>query len=96
MKYIIQDRERLQALVNMVIRLCVPKKVGNFLNTEETISFSRRTLLHGVGSYGHGYVEQVCVVTTSKPQPAAGFMHCDGDKSSGLFWQYDITFQQFC
>jgi hypothetical protein len=29
-------------------KILVPKYVGNFLNSSETASFSRRTLLHGV------------------------------------------------
>jgi len=37
------DRDRWQALVNVVMYLWVPQNPGNFL-----ISFSRRTLLHGV------------------------------------------------
>jgi hypothetical protein len=45
--HLAQNREWWQALVNIVMNLQVPYKVGNFL-TERTISFSRRTLLHGV------------------------------------------------
>ena len=43
-----QDRDRWQALVNAVMYLWVPSNVGNFLTSCKLVSFSRRTLLHGV------------------------------------------------
>jgi hypothetical protein len=44
-----QDGDQWQALVNMVMNLQVPQKAENFLNNCVTVSFSRGTLLHGVG-----------------------------------------------
>jgi len=41
-------RHRDGALVNKVMNIRVPKETENFLNSCSTISFSRRTLLHGV------------------------------------------------
>jgi hypothetical protein len=46
-----QDRDRWWAVVNVVMNLWVLYNVDNFLTSQEPISFSRRTLLHGVSSY---------------------------------------------
>jgi hypothetical protein len=44
-----QNREGWQALVNVVMNLQIPYNVGNFLTSLEPVSFSRRSVLHGVG-----------------------------------------------
>jgi len=49
-----QDWDQWQALMKMVMNLCVPLKAGNVLTSWVTMSFSRRTLLHGVSSALHG------------------------------------------
>jgi hypothetical protein len=46
-----QYRDWRSTLVNMVMNLWVPKRWGPSL-AEHTISFSRRTLLHGVIYFG--------------------------------------------
>jgi hypothetical protein len=45
-----QDRDRWRALVYAVMNLWVSYNPGNFLTSWKPVSFSRRTLLHGVSS----------------------------------------------
>jgi hypothetical protein len=43
-----QDGDRWRALVSAVMNLRVTYNAGNFLTSCKPVSFSRRTLLHGV------------------------------------------------
>ena len=43
-----QDRDRWRTVVNALMILGVPLNAWNFLTRSEPVSFSRRTLLHGV------------------------------------------------
>jgi hypothetical protein len=46
--HLAQDRDQWRTLVTTVINLWIPQKAGNFLTSSAIISFSGRTLLHGV------------------------------------------------
>ena len=46
-----QNRDRWQALVNVILKLWVPYNVKNFLTGWKSVSFSRRTLLHWVSEF---------------------------------------------
>jgi len=43
-----QDRERWRTLVSAVMNLRIPCNAGNFLTSCKQVSFSRRTLHHGL------------------------------------------------
>jgi hypothetical protein len=56
--HLAQDRDQWRVVVKTVMNLRIPYKAGNFLTSWVTISFTRRTLLHGVS-----YIE--CELVTS-------------------------------
>jgi hypothetical protein len=46
--HLIQDRDQSQSIVNTVINLQLPQKLGNFLTSLTTVSFSGRPLFRGM------------------------------------------------
>jgi hypothetical protein len=46
-----KDRNKWWTVFNAVMNLRVPQNAGNFLSRRGTVSFSRRTLLHGASIY---------------------------------------------
>jgi hypothetical protein len=46
-----QDRDRCRSVVNEVKNFRVPQNAGNLLTSCKPVSFSRRTVLHGVSIY---------------------------------------------
>ena len=67
-----QDRDRWWALVSAVMNLRHPWNAGNFLTSWKTVSFSRRTLLHGVSQlvsctwYSHDFSDTGCFSVISE------------------------------
>jgi hypothetical protein len=55
------DRNRWRELVISVMNLRVPLHAGNFLTGCEQVSFSRRTMLHGVSTFSNRDGKNACL-----------------------------------
>ena len=61
-----QDRDRWRTLVSVVMNLRVPQNAGNFLTSCKPVSFSRRTLHHGVSKYDLRLPYEARIYTSSQ------------------------------
>ena len=68
-----QDRDRWRTLVSGVMNLRVPWNAGNFLTSCKPVSFSRRTLHHGMSKYEK---DSVCRDERKWPEVVCLFEFC--------------------
>ena len=80
-----QGRDRWRTLVSAVMNLRVPWNAGNFLTSCKPVSFSRRTLHHGVSNYwysGQSTLKNgrrgVGKFTLAEPSPRVGNLLTEG------------------
>jgi len=79
-----QDRYRWQDLVSVVINLQVPLNMGYFLTSWGPVSFSGKTVLHGVGC--ELVVALVNLVDVYKYFTETYCFHCQNLKWAKLWW----------
>jgi hypothetical protein len=83
--YVIQVRDDCQPLVNTVMKLRVPEKDREYLS----ISFSRKTLLHGISYLNEAY-SKVCISNSDALPIQIGVKQ--GDILSPLLYNFFVQY----
>ena len=73
-----QDTDRSRGIVNVVMKLWVQKKAGNFLSTSKPVRFSVRSLVHGFSSlHVSAYDKAIVKLSIQKLEILFFFAICD-------------------
>ena len=88
---LVQDRDRWRTLVSAVMNLRVLWNAGNFLTSCKPVSFSRRTLHHGV-SKSFFYLSVFCLSESNISAAAEGmFTEFDMQCSNKVYYKFNLS-----